>query len=86
MVQSRVSSATAFLAQSSSTSALPAVAAATSAAGGTHAKVSFTPDLERRLLKTMADMRELVASQAEPGPRWIVPKCQACSFFQTCWE
>jgi CRISPR-associated exonuclease Cas4 len=55
-------------------------------AGGTHAKVSFTPDLERRLLKTMADMRELVASQAEPGPRWIAPKCQACSFFQTCWE
>ena len=55
-------------------------------AGGAHAKVSFTPDLERRLLKTMAEMRELIASQAEPGPRWIAPKCQPCSFVQTCWE
>jgi CRISPR-associated exonuclease Cas4 len=55
-------------------------------AGGTRAKVSFTPDLERRLLSTMADMRELVASQAEPGPRWVAPKCQACSFVETCWE
>ena len=55
-------------------------------AGGTRAKVSFTPDLERRLLSTMADMRELVATQAEPGPRWVAPKCQACSFVQTCWE
>jgi CRISPR-associated exonuclease Cas4 len=55
-------------------------------AGGTRAKVSFTPDLERRLLSTIADMRELVASQAEPGPRWVAPKCQACSFVETCWE
>ena len=55
-------------------------------AGGTRAKVSFTPDLERRLLRTMADMRELVATQAEPGPRWVAPKCQACSFVETCWE
>jgi CRISPR-associated exonuclease Cas4 len=55
-------------------------------AGGTRAKVSFTPDLERRLLSTMADMRELVASQAEPGPRWVARKCQACSFVETCWE
>ena len=55
-------------------------------AGGTRAKVSFTPDLERRLLSTMADMRELLASQAEPGPPWVAPKCQACSFVETCWE
>lgn len=55
-------------------------------AGGTRAKVPFTPDLERRLLTTMADMRELVATQTEPGPRWVAPKCQACSFVDTCWE
>ena len=55
-------------------------------AGGTRAEVSFTPDLERRLLQTMSQMRELVATQAEPGPRWVAPKCQACSFVQTCWE
>ena len=55
-------------------------------AGGIRAKVSFSPDLERRLLQTMAQMRELVATQAEPGPRWVAPKCQACSFVETCWE
>ena len=49
-------------------------------AGGTRMKVSFTPDVERSLLRTMADMRELVATQAEPGPRWVAPKCQACGF------
>jgi CRISPR-associated exonuclease Cas4 len=55
-------------------------------AGGTRAKVPFTPDLERRLLKTMADMRDLVATQTEPGPRWVATKCQACGFVETCWE
>ena len=55
-------------------------------AGGTGAKVSFTPDVERRLLRTKAQMRELVATQAKPGPRRVAPKCQACSFVETCWE
>jgi CRISPR-associated exonuclease Cas4 len=55
-------------------------------AGGTCEKVPFTPDLERRLLQTMADMRDLVATQTEPGRRWVAPKCQACRFVETCWE
>jgi CRISPR-associated exonuclease Cas4 len=49
-------------------------------------KVPFTRDLERRLLQTMADMRALIATETEPGPRWVAPKCQACSFVETCWE
>ena len=55
-------------------------------ANGARTKVPFTPDVERRLLRTMADMRELVATEAKPGPRWVAPKCQACSFVETCWE
>jgi CRISPR-associated exonuclease Cas4 len=55
-------------------------------AGGTRAKVPFTPELERRLLQTMADMRDLIATETEPGPRWVAPKCRACSFVETCWE
>ena len=37
-------------------------------AGGNRAKVPFTPELERRLLQTVAAMRELLATQAERGP------------------
>jgi CRISPR-associated exonuclease Cas4 len=55
-------------------------------AGGVCAQVPFTPALERRLLETIADMRELLASNAEPGPRWVARKCQPCGFFSTCWE
>jgi CRISPR-associated exonuclease Cas4 len=55
-------------------------------ADGIREKVLFTRDLERRLLQTMADMRDLIATEIEPGPRWVAPKCQACSFVETCWE
>jgi CRISPR-associated exonuclease Cas4 len=55
-------------------------------ADGIREKVPFTPKLERRLLQTMADMRDLIATETEPGPRWVAPKCRACSFVETCWE
>jgi CRISPR-associated exonuclease Cas4 len=55
-------------------------------AGGVREQVPFTPALERRLLETMAEMRQLLASNVERGPRWVAPKCQACGFFSTCWE
>jgi CRISPR-associated exonuclease Cas4 len=55
-------------------------------AGGVSEQVPFTPELEQRLLRTMADMRALLAMDTEPGPRWVAPKCRACGFRDTCWE
>ena len=55
-------------------------------AGGVQERVQFTPALERHLLETMAAMREMLATDLEPGPRWVAPKCEACGFRQTCWE
>ena len=55
-------------------------------AGGVQEHVPFTPALERRLLDTMARMRELLVTDSEPGPRWVAPKCRACGFLHTCWE
>jgi CRISPR-associated exonuclease Cas4 len=55
-------------------------------AGGIRAPVAFTPSLERRLLATMAEMRELLREGTEPGPRWVAPKCQACGFRNSCWD
>ena len=52
--------------------------------GGMQARVPFTPALERHLLRTMAQMRELLAAGAEPGPRWVAPKCRACGFREVC--
>ena len=55
-------------------------------AGGVQERVHFTPALERRLLEAMAAMREMLATDREPGPRWVAPKCEACGFRETCWE
>ena len=54
--------------------------------GGTEERVPFTPSLERQLLATMAEMREFLATGAEPGARWVAPKCRACAYQQVCWE
>jgi CRISPR-associated exonuclease Cas4 len=54
-------------------------------AGGVRQQVAFTPALERKLLRTIADMRALLARSAEPGPRWVARKCRACGFRETCW-
>jgi CRISPR-associated protein Cas4 len=49
-------------------------------------RLEFTPELERRLLATMAEMREWLFEDAEPGPRWVEAKCRRCAFSSTCWE
>ena len=54
--------------------------------GGIEERVPFTPLLERQLLATMAEMREFLATGAEPGARWVAPKCRACAYQQVCWE
>jgi len=55
-------------------------------ANGKQHKVPFTPELERRLLRTTERMHTLVESDQEPGRRWLGGRCRACGFFSTCWE
>jgi CRISPR-associated exonuclease Cas4 len=55
-------------------------------AGGIQERVEFTSALEERLLATMADMRALLCTDAEPGPHWVAYKCQACGFREACWD
>jgi CRISPR-associated exonuclease Cas4 len=54
-------------------------------AGGVQERVAFTPELEDRLMATMGQMRELLATGREPGPRWIEYKCRSCAFRSACW-
>jgi CRISPR-associated exonuclease Cas4 len=54
-------------------------------AGGRQERVPFDAELERQLHQTMATMRGLLESDAEPGPRWNSAKCRPCGFFNTCW-
>jgi CRISPR-associated exonuclease Cas4 len=55
-------------------------------AGGRQEEVAFTPELERRLLATMQEMRTILASGREPGRRWIQHKCRTCGFQHVCWR
>jgi CRISPR-associated exonuclease Cas4 len=54
-------------------------------AGGVREQIQFTPSLERRLLETMSQMRQLLNSGVDPGPRWVAQKCRRCGFRRTCW-
>jgi CRISPR-associated exonuclease Cas4 len=55
-------------------------------ANGRQHRVPFTRELEQRLLQMLARMNRLVATNHEPGPRWMGGRCRACGFFDTCWE
>jgi CRISPR-associated exonuclease Cas4 len=55
-------------------------------AKGLERRVPFTVALERKLLDTMAEMRDLLAREAQPGPRWVEAKCLACGFREICWD
>ena len=55
-------------------------------AGGVQERVAYSRDLEQRVLATIVEMRELLVSETEPGPRWVAPKCRACGFHPTCWS
>jgi CRISPR-associated exonuclease Cas4 len=49
-------------------------------------RVEFTPELERRLRSTMAEMRQWLRADVEPGPRWVSAKCARCAFSHACWH
>jgi CRISPR-associated exonuclease Cas4 len=49
-------------------------------------RVEFTPELERRLRSTMAEMREWLGADAEPGAHYVKAKCARCAFSGTCWR
>jgi CRISPR-associated exonuclease Cas4 len=55
-------------------------------ANGRRHRVEFTPELEERLLQTLARMNRLLETNREPGRRWMGARCEACGFFSRCWE
>lgn len=54
-------------------------------ADGARERVAFTEQLERGVVRTMAEMRRVLASGDPPGPRWGAAKCRACGFEPLCW-
>jgi len=55
-------------------------------ADGERHRVPFTRELEQRLLATLEQMHAWLASDGEPGARWMGGRCRACGYFATCWE
>ena len=55
-------------------------------ADGSHERVTFSEELERGVVRTMADMRRILATGEPPGPRWVGAKCRACGYHPVCWE
>jgi CRISPR-associated exonuclease Cas4 len=54
-------------------------------AGGSQERVAFTEELERGVLRTMAEMRRMLENGEAPGPRWVPAKCRACGYHPVCW-
>lgn len=54
-------------------------------ANGVQEQVPFDAALEANLHATMAAMRQSLATQAPPGPRWSGARCRACSYRPVCW-
>lgn len=54
-------------------------------AGGTQERVTFTEELERGVVRTMAEMRRILENGEAPGPRWVPAKCRACGYHPVCW-
>jgi CRISPR-associated exonuclease Cas4 len=55
-------------------------------ADGSQERVTFSEELERGVVRTMAEMRRILATGAPPGPRWVGAKCHACGYCPICWE
>ena len=55
-------------------------------ADGERHQVPFTRELEQRLLATLEQMHAWLASDDEPGARWMGGRCRGCGYFATCWE
>jgi CRISPR-associated exonuclease Cas4 len=54
-------------------------------ADGSQARVTFSEELERGVVRTMAEMRRILATGEPPGPRWVGAKCRACGYHPVCW-
>jgi CRISPR-associated exonuclease Cas4 len=55
-------------------------------ADGAWERVVFTEQLERGVVRTMAEMRRVLASGEPPGPRWVAAKCRPCGHCPVCWD
>ena len=53
-------------------------------ADGSQERVTFSEELERGVVRTMAEMRRILATGEPPGPRWVGPKCRACGYHPVC--
>lgn len=54
-------------------------------ADGSQERVTFSEELERGVIRTMAEMRRILASGESPGPRWVGARCHACGYHPVCW-
>ncbi len=54
-------------------------------AGGSQERVVFTEELERGVVRSMAEMRRMLENGEAPGPRWVPAKCRACGYHPVCW-
>lgn len=55
-------------------------------ADGSQERVTFSAELERGVVRTMAEMRRILATGEPPGPRWVGAKCRACGYHPLCWD
>jgi CRISPR-associated exonuclease Cas4 len=55
-------------------------------ADGSQERVTFSNELERGVVRTMAEMRRILGTGEAPGPRWVGAKCRACGYHPTCWD
>ena len=55
-------------------------------ADGAQERVTFSEELERGVVRTMAEMRRILATGEPPGPRWVGAKCRACGYQPVCWD
>lgn len=55
-------------------------------ADGVQERVAFTEQLERGVVRTMAEMRRVLASGEPLGPQWVAAKCRPCGHHPICWD
>lgn len=48
--------------------------------------VAFTDELERGVLRAMAEMRRILTTGNAPGPRRSAARCSACGYRSVCWD
>lgn len=54
-------------------------------AGGSQERVVFTEELERDVVRAMAEMRRMLENGEAPSPQWAPAKCRACGSHPVCW-